>query len=360
MHTPQPMFDIMIVYDAHLAHSAAEVTYHESAPFAKNGKYSSCNAAYQYFIQYCKEQNLLVAFTTTADINALGQFKSAWTYATQWDRHQGVMRAKVVFDKFSNLLHRNHKVYQRLTTTLNPLPLFHNQDMRIMFDNKLETYRHFPDYAIPTVPVESLTKAGFQKANQALQSLCSQHPYPDDFTATVVLKDQFGLGGNNIYKIATEDDFLALTLNPAMHFVLQPFIQASGFALAEATDSTDLRVILCNNKIIQSYLRIAKTGEFRANAQQGGQVVYLTLDKIPPDVLKMVEGITQRLPIATAVCALDFIKSNHGHLYFIEGNNSPGLIWFDKEDETRAKELIHFIVKNLDQLILADEYKNLI
>ncbi|EKD76065.1 MAG: ribosomal protein S6 modification enzyme, partial [uncultured bacterium] len=132
---------------------------------------------------------------------------------------------------------------------------------------------------------------------------------------------------------------------------LQPLIQASGFTIGEYTGNTDLRVILFSDKIIQSYLRIAKAGDFRANAQQGGKIMYLKLKQIPADVLKMTKGITKLLPVKTAFYALDFIKSNNGNLYFIEGNNRPGLNWYDNEDKKRAKQLIRLLVKDLQQLI---------
>lgn len=353
MIKPLPVFDIMIVYDAALAFSAADNSYHGLAPFAIDGEHANCNIAYQYFIQYCKEQNLTAAFTTTNDVNAAGQFNSIWTYTDNWERHQDIANGKVIFDKFSNLFPRNRKAANFLSAILKPLKLFHNQAMRVLFDNKLETYLKFPNYTIPTVKIDVLTEENISQAKRALSVQCEHHPYRDDFQTNLVLKDQFGMGGTNIFKITNDNDFLHIPYNPLTHFILQPFIKASGFNIAHCAGDTDLRVIICNNIIIQSYMRIAKAGEFRANAQQGGRVVYLNLSQIPPEVLLMVGEIKQHLPSKTALYALDFIKSDHGHLYFIEGNNSPGINWFDHEDETRAKQLIRIVVQNLKRLILA-------
>ncbi len=351
MIKPTAVFDIMIIYDAHLAHSAADSTYLETTPFAKKSVYYNCNAAYQYFIQYCTHLGLRAAFTTTGDINIAGQFNSVWLYTNKWKRYNNIARTKVIFDKFSNLLPHNRAVYKLLTSVKKPLPLFHNQAMRILFDDKLETFLHFPDYSIPTVKIKTLTKTAFIKARATLKALCKKHPYRNDFTSTLVIKDQFGFGGNNIYKITHEDDFYKILFITSTTFVLQPLIQASGFTIGEYTGNTDLRVILFNDKIIQSYLRIAKAGDFRANAQQGGKIMYLKLKQIPADVLKMTKGITKLLPVKTAFYALDFIKSNNGNLYFIEGNNRPGLNWYDNEDKKRAKQLIRLLVKDLQQLI---------
>ncbi|MFA5995591.1 MAG: ATP-grasp domain-containing protein [Patescibacteria group bacterium] len=344
------VFDITVVYDAKLAHSAADVNYLETAPFAKNSAYFNCNATYQYFIEHCKKLGLRAAFTTTNDVTATGQFSSVWTHTLKWERCKQTVSAKVIFDKFSNLQPRNQAAYYHITTAGTPPPLFHNQAMRLLFDNKLATFLMFPHYSIPTVKVTARTKTALLNASKILQTLCETHPYHEDFNTTMILKDQFGIGGNNIFKI-TNNDFSAVPINTTAEFILQPFIQASGFKIAHHAGNTDLRVIIFNNTVVQSYLRIAKAGEFRANAQQGGRVVYLALNDIPADVLKMIAQIKKRLPNKTTLYTLDFIKSNHGHLYFIEGNNSPGLNWFDAEDEIRAKELIHLIVRNLQQLI---------
>ncbi len=351
MLKPITVFDIIIIYDAHLAHSAADTHYRETTPFGKEEEYFNCNATYQYFIEYGRRQGLQVAFTTTHDITTSGKFKSVWIYQNGWERRQTLSNAKVIFDKFSNLLVRNRAVYKLLTTILKPLPFFHNQALRLLFDNKLATYVEFPDCTIPTVQVRSLSPLDIAQAKKNLAAKCLVHPYRDDFNTELVLKDQFGMGGNNIFKIRSDEDFSTVPHHQTMHYILQPLIQASGFAIAGYSGSADLRVILGNGKIIQSYLRVAKDGEFRANAQQGGEVVYLTLEQIPDDVLTMIAQIKQHLPNRSTLYTLDFIKSQKGHLYFIEGNNSPGLNWFDREDEQKAKELIHLLVENLKLLI---------
>lgn len=350
MNKTKPEFDIMIVYDAKRACSAADGTYHELTPFAHDAEYFNCNLTYQYFIQYCKQQGLLTAFTTTDDINKDGKFTSVWIYTNRWERRLGTVNAKVIFDKFSRLAPRLKKISCYLSTAKKPLPVFQNLKMQALFDNKLETYLQFPCLTIPTVKMASLTKAGFSAAEKKLHLLCQNHPFHDDFNSVVVLKDQYGMGGSNIFKIKDNSDFAKINFNSAANFVLQPLIQATGFTIAQCSGYTDLRVIICNNKIIQSYLRIAKAGEFRANAIKGGKIIYLNLNQIPAEVIKMIKKIKHLLPSKTALYTLDFIKSNNGHLYFIEGNNNPGIIWFDKEDEKRAKQLIRLIIKNLKKI----------
>ena len=51
--------------------------------------------------------------------------------------------------------------------------------------------------------------------------------------------------------------------------------------------------------------------------------------------------------------ALDFIKSNNGTIYFIEGNTKPGIDWNHnkKINELKSKELINIIVNELKIII---------
>jgi glutathione synthase/RimK-type ligase-like ATP-grasp enzyme len=229
-----------------------------------------------------------------------------------------------------------------------PPLIFHSQTIRTLFDDKLKTYSKFPRYTIPTVKIGHLTKTNIKKARNILRSICNKHPYREDFNSVMVLKDQFGIGGNNIFKITS--NLAGAPLGSSIYFLLQPFIKNSGFNITQCTESSDLRVIICDNTIVQSYIRVAKKREFRANAQQGGKVVYLNLKQIPNDVLAMIEKIKKGLPKKINLCALDFIRSNSGHLYFVEGNTNPGLIWFDKSDEKKAKQLMRLIVKKLKKL----------
>lgn len=341
-------FDVVIVYDNQLTHSASDSNYREAAPFSIHDSYANCNATYKYFLNYCRRQGLRAAFTTVEDITGSGLFRSAWIYTTQWERVNQSIHTDFIFDKFWALAPQHKKKFSLLMSPPAKIELFNDFSIRIVFDDKLKTYQSFPEYTIPTVAINVLSPHTTHLAQTALQKLIKKHPYSQDFTTDLVIKDRFGSGGNNIYKISSLDKLAKLKLSRSrVSFILQPFIDASGFKFDHYKGKTDLRIIIYNNTIIQSYMRIAKPREFRANANQGGQVVYIKINQIPSDVIAMVKNINKILPTANALYALDFIKSKSGHLYFIEGNNSPGLSWFNATDEIRAKELIRLIVQNI-------------
>jgi len=143
-----------------------------------------------------------------------------------------------------------------------------------------------------------------------------------------------------------------------LKYILQPLINCKGgFKVGKYEGPMDLRLILLNHKIIQAYIRIAKKGNFKCNYHQGGKLFYISPQKIPKDVLTLVKKIIKKLDLKLnlkhSLYTLDFIRSNKGNLYFIEGNTNPGIDWKpgEKRDEVKSKEIINLIVKEL-KLIL--------
>lgn len=351
MNTPLK-FDVIVVYNPNLAHSAADTSYTESAPFAQASSYANCNISYYYFLHACQRAGLRAAFATTKDICGAGSFKAVWTIQKKWQRTLQLAHSHVVFDKFSPAAKKHQAKTAVLLSRPNQVTLFHNPVIRELFDDKLKTYQFFPNYAIPTVKIDLSSTKTIAIAQQSLQTLLNNHPHKLDFTNALIVKDRFGMGGNNIYKITDTSALLSLgQLKNAISFIIQPFINLSGFSFGHYSGNIDLRVIICNNAIVQSYIRIAQPGEFRANAQQGGKVVYLTKAMIPAEMRTMVSAILEKIEDKQAIYALDFIKSAAGNLYFIEGNTGPGINWFNPIDERRAKQLIRLMVKNIKTLV---------
>jgi D-alanine-D-alanine ligase-like ATP-grasp enzyme len=98
---------------------------------------------------------------------------------------------------------------------------------------------------------------------------------------------------------------------------------------------------------------VAKENGFLCNEHQGGQVYYIDTDKVPKSISKVASKIVHKIDKPRALFALDFAVSNSGRVYFIEGNNNPGLDWHaDKKiDEQKSKQLIRRIVKTMSTRI---------
>lgn len=347
----ETVYDILVVYNSSIAKSAQDAGYTGRSPFDTHSEYRDYSRSYAYFLASCKAMNLRAAFTTTQDIDGVGTFTSVWEYNTTWKRCHTHARAHIILNKFSTTSGENKKAYKLLTSHPDKITLFHDQYTRSIFDDKLNTFHTFPESAIPTVAITAPTLKGIRTAQDKLNRMLQGKVNALDFSGIRVLKDRFGAGGVHIFQITSDAEALVhLKKEPEIEFVLQPSIEALGFRFKQHTRNIDLRVIIMNGKIIQSYIRIAKKNEFRANAKQGGSIEYIELAAIPKDVIHMIRTINQKLPIKHSFYALDFIKSKSGHLYFIEGNSTPGLNWFDTEDELHAKSLIRILAQELKLL----------
>lgn len=345
-------FDVIIVYDSAIASSANDPKYVGRTPFSKTGGRFSYGRSYEYFLKYCKQQGLRAAFATTQDIDGSGTFRAVWIFDKTWKRIKQQAESHLIYDKFSGATANNLKQFALLTGTTGKVHLFHSQKIRKIFDDKLKTFAAFSEYAIPTVKINVVSAKNITVAKKKLFSQLKKHKYTEDFTDARVLKDQFGSGGKNVFKVHENKKIISIGKHaPLIYFVLQPLIKASNFETNITAGNADLRVIICNGKIVQCYVRTAKQGEFRANASLGGEVEYIEPKKIPRDVVKMSEAINKKLSVKHSFYALDFIKSSTGHLYFIEGNITPGINWFDEHDEWHAKQLMRLIIQDIKKTL---------
>lgn len=346
-------FDLIILYNSIEAISAANSSYVYDTPFPPTKKYRSYNNTYAYFLKQCAQYGLHAAFATTDDIDGEGSLRAVWVYKQKkWIRQIKQSKTKFIFDKFSVSARENTDAYDLLNVQGGEVKLFHNRTARALFNNKWSTYKEFPEYAIPTTKVGLPTEKNVRKARRRLRMKLALAPGVQ-FKQQFVMKDQFGAGGKHIYKLrADEIPEMQDEASKEIPFIMQPRINANGFAFdAHQHGSIDLRVIVVDGKIIQSYIRIAQNHEFRANASLGAEVVYIHPQEVPDSVVTAVENIDSHMPTGTNFYALDFIKNPSGELFLVEGNITPGIIWFNEEDEWYVKKLIRLIVKNIQQRI---------
>ena len=95
-------FDVLVVYSAYTAASAASKTKSYKTPFAGLGAKNDLDHAYAYFLTACRQRKLTAALTTSADIIGPGQCRSYWLFkSSNWTKVKQPASAAVIFDKFS-------------------------------------------------------------------------------------------------------------------------------------------------------------------------------------------------------------------------------------------------------------------
>ncbi len=346
-------FDVLIVYSSRLARSANSLKRGPEAPFAKGSKNESYNTVYSYFLKSCSRVGLTAAFTTSADIVGAGKCDCYWIFEKNtWTKVNEVCYSSVIFDKFSPTNERTKDSRDLLFSKVNIRP-FNNPYLYSIFFDKQKTNQKLKRFSIPTVTIKENTPNGVAKAIKSLSRILSRNTNRADFSDEIVLKDRFGAGGINVYKFTFNDvEKIANVLKRHFNksFIIQPLIKFDqGFKHKNLMVSADIRLIFLEGEIIQTYIRMAKTGDFRCNEHQGGVLKYLSIKKIPNKVINVSKKISKHLNQKSSLYSLDFIVSNNNNIYLIEGNTGPGLDWnLDlKENEIEAKKLIRIVVSKL-------------
>lgn len=345
-------FDVLVVYSGSVARSAA-LSGSDNAPFGNDGKKENYNVAYAYLLDQCERMGLSAAFSTTEDIVGEGLCQSYWLYQNKtWTKKFGVCYARLIFDKFSPIT-RKKRQQRKILFGSGEIQPFNNAALAALFFDKQMTYERLLNFTIPTVSLDILSAESIQQKINLLKEITLQHTESSDFTNSIVMKDRYGAGGNNIFKI--NKNFVSTILHLAREhkaytFILQPYMQfENGFSYDNQKTSTDIRLIYQNGNIIQTYIRMAKKDDFRCNEHQGGKLIYTTLLDIPKKVLRFSERVKNALNQNTSLYALDYIVSDNGNVYFLEGNIGPGIDWnlSLKKNEKMAKKLIRSIVQEL-------------
>lgn len=356
--------DVLIVYADHsMGWNNQEHRSLAQPPFPENETYKKYNESYAYVLDRLKERHLSAAFTSTDHIVGPGTVQGYWTHDQgQWRGHEGTIASAVLLDNMSLWPALEKKAYDLIISDPS-IHTFKSKKIVSVFRDKLVFYNTFPDLSIPSVPV-TITEEGLQHAQQMLQQIVAHHPVrADSSEERYVIKGTHGAGGSSVFAITpsmsiTEVQELAAA-HPAREYLLQPFVEYyTGPLFGGYQGCIDLRVLLFDTQLFDAYIRIAKKGDFRGNASQGGSIVYIKLDAIPPEVREQVQVIIDQLDVPHAFYCLDFIRGKSGRYYVVEGNDSPGIIWFDPDDERRTKKVIDRMIDRLNEMVIHSKKAN--
>ena len=336
------VFDVLIVYSGRCAISVDAATVDILAPFPLGTSYAGYNVVYGYFLDICRKNNLKVAFTTSADISGAGSCRSYWLFKeNNWIKVKKTGYSRLIFDKLSPVS-KKYRVSRELLFSSKLVKPFNQTGIFKLFFDKQKTYNQLSQFSVPTVTIEKCTKASIRKACLELKKMISIHSYSDDFSSDIVMKDRFGAGGRDIYKFKMGESAKMITTmkQSKKSFILQPLVKF---------DKVDIRLVYLAGKIVQTYVRVAKAGDFRCNEHQGGLLKYITKAEVPAGVVSRAGKLIKFLKKTTSLFSLDFMVSDNGNIYLIEGNTGPGLDWNKKikENELAAQKLIRLVVKEL-------------
>ena len=339
------VFDVLIVYSDRTAISADTDRVDVVEPFPQGTNNADYNVVYGYFLTTCRKNNLSAALTTSADISGAGRCRSYWLFKNNhWIKVKKTGCSRLIFDKLSPVS-RKYRVSRERLFSSKQVRQFNHEDLFQTFFDKQKTYNQLSQFSAPTVTIEKSTAASIRKACLELKAMINNHPCSNDFSSEIVMKDRFGAGGRDVYKFKAGESVKMTTImkKSKKSFILQPLVKF---------DKVDIRLVYLAGKIVQTYTRVAKAGDFRCNEHQGGLLKYIAKAEVPAAVIRQAKRLIKILNKTTTLFSLDFMVSNNGNIYLIEGNTGPGLDWNleVKENELAAQKLIRLVVKELVRL----------
>lgn len=351
------VFDVLIVYSSSSAGSAKDAKIGDN-PFTKSVSQQLYAEPYAYLLKQCQKSNLKAAFTTLNDIVGPGLTSSYWTYdSLGWKSHRSIAKAQIIFDKCSPRTSIQISQRKLLFGSSKIIP-FNESGLYDLFFDKLALHDLLYSVTIPSVEVKMGDRESGETAAARLEIIKSVHDNRVDFGQGYVLKDRFGSGGNSIYQIPANNPALITEIvskNPKTQFILQPMLLfTKGFRYKNLKKRTEIRLIFMKDKLIQVYLRIAAPNQFLCNGHRGARLVYIPNSRVPTKVRLAAENTIAMLPSHQSLYSLDFVVSDKGNPYLLEGNTGPGLNWDinDRDDIAGAKKIMRAIVAELLERVI--------
>jgi hypothetical protein len=243
-------------------------------------------------------------------------FRHATTYQGNLSFSSGWIFSKNRFIHHTSPLTCNRLWYKgRNLDLIDKLPrnntVINHPLMEIICTDKYETYKTFPSLCPQTIRIDH--PENILSVQDSLQ------------TDLMVIKPLTGSQGHDI-QFVHQQELPHIRLHPNLFpLIIQEFIETAGGIPGLVTTRHDLRVIVMNGEIIQSYIRVPRTHPYLANVSQGGQLLPLPIKNIPTDMYPILSQIEKTFsPYSPRIYAADFGYTTKGPLLF-EINSQPGM-----------------------------------
>lgn len=134
-----------------------------------------------------------------------------------------------------------------------------------------------------------------------------------EFSIPFIVKERKGSFGEQVYLVYSLDDWNRIILNSSCELLIQEYID---YYFHE-----DYRIYVVGDKVVGSFKRIGKDGDFRANVTLGGKMEVVSL---PKEYYDMALYVSKKLGLSFA--GLDFMASKNNKPVFIEANSNAHFI----------------------------------
>ncbi len=263
-------------------------------------------------------------------------FKKGWIYdeALGWKQIFD-FKADFIIDK--SPLTKKYESYKRYFSKkhmiLNP------HFIEELCSDKLKTYNMFKVFVPLSIKVNN--KRGMLKQLKKIR------------TEKIVLKPEYGSSAEGI-RILNKKRAIKNPPKIKKNTILQEFVECKKTNRFRFHYGVyDLRVVLSQGKVIDSFFRVSKKGILISNVSTGGKVVFIHKNKIPEQVLKDVKIIDSKLKhYEPRLYTMDFVIDKNNKVWLIEMNSKPGFFFYlEYAQHERQEEFEESLIKAVKESV---------
>lgn len=284
---------------------------------------------YQDIIRDIEKNNISVYI-----VRGLESYKGGGIFSHGWQVKNGELITINEKIKADLIFHRGS---QETILATHDCPVINHPDLERFTDDKIKVANFFSDISPKTKAINSY--------KEFKEIINEWRVSPEE---KIVIKKNFLYGGHGINILPLQEVRDSL-YEDWQGILVQEFIDSSAGIPGIVEGLHDIRITSINGEPVFTYVRTPASGSFLANLAQGGKVVKVSLDMLPPSLLEKVSFINKQLAqYKPSIIAADFVNSKHG-FRLIEINSRPGVRDpdFSPEDKKVHDKTVQMLVDAL-------------
>jgi len=254
------------------------------------------------------------------------RFIKGWSYKKGWKQEKNI-RADFIFDKTS---YKKHFIPYKKRFTKEKMIINPYQIDKLCSD-KILTYKTFPQL----VP-KSFIINNKKELLKSLKKIKSKQ---------IVIKPRYGASAEGV-SFYTKKQLTKNTPHINKGTIIQELKRVKRLPFLGKNDGVyDIRIVLCQGKIIDQLARVAKKGILTSNLSTGGKMIFLKKRQIPQQILKIAQRIDKRIRnINPRIYTLDFLIDQKNKPWLIEMNTRPAFFYYL---QFHQKKRLHIFINSL-------------
>lgn len=226
--------------------------------------------------------------------------------AFHWDGNEWRKVEEVELDGVYDLFRHDEEKYKLKKQMKDEVGILNDPEVAELCQDKLETYERFSRHMPET-----------RKATREnVAELLEEH-------GKAIAKPRYGSSGEGISILESIEDF---DRGEEEDLLVQRFISDAGIPDLGVEGAHDLRILIVNDELVGSYLRIPGEDSELSNVAQGGSKRYLSLEDVPRGVKDIVDEVAGELEgYRPVIYTVDFMLADRP--YIVELNSQPGVYY---------------------------------